>query len=63
MAGEVGAERMRTGRFDEARDLFAGLALADELADFLTLAAYDRLDAPRPSDRPPDRAPPPPARY
>ncbi|HSA56910.1 MAG TPA: malate synthase A [Gemmatimonadaceae bacterium] len=63
VAGEVGAERMRTGRFDEARDLFAGLALADELADFLTLAAYDRLDAPRPSDRPPDRAPPPPARY
>jgi malate synthase len=29
---------------DEARELFAGIALADELEDFLTLPAYERLD-------------------
>jgi malate synthase len=29
---------------DEAKDLFAEVALSDELADFLTLPAYERLD-------------------
>ena len=29
---------------DEAKELFASLALADELEDFLTLPAYERLD-------------------
>jgi malate synthase len=29
---------------DEAKELFTGLALADELEDFLTLPAYERLD-------------------
>ena len=29
---------------DEAKELFASLALADQLEDFLTLPAYDRLD-------------------
>ena len=29
---------------DEAKQLFASLALADQLEDFLTLPAYDRLD-------------------
>ncbi|MGH3009143.1 MAG: malate synthase A [Gaiellaceae bacterium] len=29
---------------DEAKQIFAGLALADELEDFLTLPAYERLD-------------------
>ncbi len=29
---------------DEAKDLFASLALADQLEDFLTVPAYDRLD-------------------
>jgi malate synthase len=31
------------GRFDEARELFTQLALADEYADFLTVPAYERL--------------------
>jgi hypothetical protein len=29
---------------DEAKQLFAGLALSEELEDFLTLPAYERLD-------------------
>ncbi len=29
---------------DEAKELFASLALADQLEDFLTIPAYDRLD-------------------
>jgi len=29
---------------DEAKQLFASLALADQLEDFLTLPAYERLD-------------------
>jgi malate synthase len=45
VAGEVGAARMRGGRFDDARDLFISLTLSDELAEFLTLAAYERLES------------------
>ena len=37
---EVGDSRFTGGRFELARDLFLELALADELADFLTLGAY-----------------------
>jgi hypothetical protein len=29
---------------DEAKELFASLALAGQLEDFLTLPAYERLD-------------------
>jgi malate synthase len=29
---------------DEAKELFAAVALAEELEDFLTLPAYERLD-------------------
>jgi malate synthase len=29
---------------DEAKQLFAAVALSDELEDFLTLPAYERLD-------------------
>ena len=29
---------------DDAKELFAGVALAEELEDFLTLPAYERLD-------------------
>ncbi len=39
----VGGERYRTGRFQEAADLFADLAFAGELAEFLTLPAYQRI--------------------
>ncbi len=40
---EVGDARFEGGRFELARDLFLELALADELADFLTLGAYAHL--------------------
>jgi malate synthase len=42
---EVGVERGRNGRFDEARDLFTKLILDERLADFLTLRAYDLLES------------------
>jgi malate synthase len=41
---ELGANRIRGGRFTEARSLFLELATADTLADFLTSAAYGALD-------------------
>jgi malate synthase len=41
---ELGANRIRGGRFTEARSLFLELATADTLADFLTSAAYGGLD-------------------
>jgi malate synthase len=41
---ELGAERLGTGRFSQARALFFELATADTLADFLTSAAYGQLD-------------------
>jgi len=40
---EIGAERFAAGRFAEAREIFAELCFADELVEFLTLAAYPRL--------------------
>ncbi|NUP08999.1 MAG: malate synthase A [Polyangiaceae bacterium] len=43
LEGTVGKQRFREGRFDEARDLFDKLSTSAELADFLTLEAYDRL--------------------
>jgi len=41
---ELGADRIRAGRFTEARTLFLELTTADTLADFLTSAAYASLD-------------------
>jgi len=41
---EIGAERMRSGRFADAVTLFLDLVNAKELAEFLTLAAYPLLD-------------------
>jgi malate synthase len=41
---EIGAERFRSGRFDEARDLFLELSTAETLEEFLTIPAYDRID-------------------
>lgn len=43
IAQEVGEARVETGRFDEARDLFAGLVFAKEIPEFLTTIAYDRI--------------------
>jgi malate synthase len=45
IATEVGEERMTGGRFDEARELFAGLVFAKEIPEFLTTVAYDRLES------------------
>jgi malate synthase len=43
IAKEVGEARMESGRFDEARELFAGLVFAQEIPEFLTTIAYDRI--------------------
>ncbi len=43
IAQEVGEARMESGRFDEARELFAGLVFAKEIPEFLTTIAYDRI--------------------
>ena len=41
----VGDERFNAGKYDEARELFEQVALADDFVEFLTLPAYERLDA------------------
>ncbi|MEE8412201.1 MAG: malate synthase A, partial [Acidobacteriota bacterium] len=43
IADDVGAEAFRRGRFDEACKLFSELCFAEELAEFLTLGAYEIL--------------------
>jgi malate synthase len=39
----VGDDAFTNGRWDDALALFTDLALADELADFLTIPAYERM--------------------
>ncbi|MDX6366595.1 MAG: malate synthase, partial [Nocardioidaceae bacterium] len=39
----VGDDRYAAGRYDEARELFEQVALADDFVEFLTLPAYERL--------------------
>ena len=46
IATVVGTQRFNGGRFAEARDLFCALVLDPELAEFLTLPAYDLLAIP-----------------
>ncbi|WP_237485488.1 malate synthase A [Vibrio hippocampi] len=41
---EVGEERFSNGRFSEAAQLMLALTTSDQLADFLTLSAYEYLD-------------------
>jgi malate synthase len=41
---EVHAEAAQVEAGDEAKELFLGLALAEELEDFLTLPAYTHLE-------------------
>jgi len=41
---EVGREKFRQGRFNEARALFARLCFSDKLEEFLTIRAYEILD-------------------
>ncbi|MDI1476151.1 malate synthase A [Polyangium sp. y55x31] len=43
LAKERGAEAFAHGRFEEARELFTTLTTSDELEEFLTLPAYERL--------------------
>jgi malate synthase len=42
---EVGPERFRAGRFPEARTLFERLSTQEWLEEFLTLPAYELLEA------------------
>ncbi len=42
---EVGSERFRGGRFGEARSLFERLSTAELLEEFLTIPAYELLEA------------------
>jgi malate synthase len=51
IAGELGPDRIRNGRFDEARALFVRLSTAETLEPFLTLPAYALLDRDDPRDR------------
>ncbi len=44
LARDLGPERLKNGRFAEARDLFDSLVAADKPAEFLTLEAYGMLD-------------------
>ena len=39
----VGEDAFASGRWDDARDTFTEMALADEYPDFLTLPAYERM--------------------
>ena len=41
--GLVGEERFTSGRYELASELFEQLATADDLGEFLTLAAYEHL--------------------
>jgi malate synthase len=40
----IGEELPEGGRFDEAREIFERVALADDFVEFLTLPAYDYID-------------------
>jgi malate synthase len=44
VAGEVGPDRYRSGRFAEAAELFVQVSASEALAEFLTLVAYERLE-------------------
>ena len=41
--GQVGPARFESGNFVEASEMFGHFSTSPELADFLTLAAYDVL--------------------
>jgi malate synthase len=40
----VGEETWKKGRPDETREIFERVSLSDELAEFLTLVAYEYLE-------------------
>ncbi len=41
---DLGDQKYEIGRFPEAEDLFARVALAEEFPEFLTLPAYEMID-------------------
>jgi malate synthase len=40
----VGADSFAKGRYDEAREIFEGVALSEGFREFLTIPAYERID-------------------
>jgi malate synthase len=40
----VGADTFAKGRYDEAREIFDGVALSQDFKEFLTIPAYQLLD-------------------
>ena len=40
----VGADFFAKGRYDEAQEIFEGVALREEFQEFLTIPAYERID-------------------
>jgi malate synthase len=40
----VGAEAFAKGRYDDAREIFDGVALSKDFQEFLTIPAYERID-------------------
>ena len=43
LPAEIGAERVKGGRFGEAREIFLRVATESPLIEFLTLPAYQAL--------------------
>jgi malate synthase len=39
-----GADSFAKGRYDDAREIFDGVALSKDFQEFLTIPAYDRID-------------------
>jgi malate synthase len=40
----VGADSFEKGRYDDAREIFDGVALSKDFQEFLTVPAYERID-------------------
>jgi malate synthase len=40
----VGADSFTKGRYDDAREIFDGVALSKDFKEFLTIPAYERID-------------------
>ncbi|HYO46040.1 MAG TPA: malate synthase A, partial [Gemmatimonadota bacterium] len=40
----VGADAFAKGRYDEAREIFDGVALSEDFQEFLTIPAYEKID-------------------
>jgi malate synthase len=40
----VGGDAFAKGRYDDAREIFDGVALSKEFKEFLTIPAYEQID-------------------